>query len=129
MTATATKTFRHVIHSIEEDSYWSNESGWGCLGAADVFDILDVGSLRLPLGGRWVALKLYSVLLRYPDYLDETGYETYYAFVDAPDAIEAVAMAQRQAVEAQAVDIDDLTDFAPLLVTQGHHYSEALFNK
>jgi hypothetical protein len=128
MNITNKNIFRHVIHSVDEGGYWSNESGWGCLGAADVFDILDVGSLRLPLGGRWVRLKPFSVLLHYPDYLDDTGYETFYAFVEAPEAIEAVTVAQRQAIAAQAVEIDDLTDFVPLLVTEGHHYSEALFN-
>ena len=47
----------------------------------------------------------------------------------AADPIEAVAVAQRQAVAAQSVEYDDPTDFHPLLVTQGHHYSEPLFNK
>jgi hypothetical protein len=73
--------------------------------------------------------KPYSVLLLYPDYLDDTGYETYYALIEAPDPIEAVAVAQRQAIAAQSADIDDPTDFHPLLVTEGHHHSEALFNK
>jgi hypothetical protein len=73
--------------------------------------------------------KPYSVLLLYPDYADDTGYETYYAFVEASDAIDAVAVAQRQAVAAQVVDIDDPTDFHPLLVTPGHNYGEPLFNK
>jgi hypothetical protein len=73
--------------------------------------------------------KPYSVLLLYPDYLDDTGYETYYAFVEALEPIEAVAVAQRQAIAAQCVDIDDPTDFAPLLVTEGHHASKPLFNK
>lgn len=73
--------------------------------------------------------KPYSVLLLYPDYMDDTGRETFYAFVEAPDAIEAVAVAQRQAVTAQSAEIDDPADFHPLLVTAGHHYGEALFNK
>jgi hypothetical protein len=73
--------------------------------------------------------KSYSVLLLYPDYLDDRGYETYYAFIEAADAIEAIAVAQRQAIAAQSVEIDDPNDFHPLLVTQGHHHSEPLFNK
>jgi hypothetical protein len=73
--------------------------------------------------------KPYSVLLLYPDYANDNGTETYYAFVEASDPIEAVAAAQRQAVAAQdGVDIEP-DDFAPLLVTQGHHYGEPLFNK
>ena len=74
--------------------------------------------------------KPYSVLLLYPDYANDSGTETYYAFVEASDPIDAVAVAQRQAVAAQeGVEIDDPDDFAPLLVTEGHHASEPLFNK
>ena len=73
--------------------------------------------------------KPYSVLLLYPDYADDTGNETYYAFVEALDTSEAVATAQRQAVAANdGVEIEP-GDFTPLLVTPGHHYSEPLFNK
>lgn len=71
----------------------------------------------------------YSVLLLYPDFACmQHGTETYYAFVEASDPIDAVAVAQRQAVAAQEVEIDDPTDFLPLLVTQGHHYGHPLFN-
>lgn len=80
----------------------------------------------------WAALtgsKPYSVLLLYPDYANDGGTETYYAFVAASDPLEAVALAQRQAAAAQeGVDIEP-DDFAPLLVTQGHRYGEPLFNK
>ncbi len=119
----------YVIHSADEGGYWSNESGWGVIEAAHVFTAAEQSDLRLPLGGRWVALKPYSVLLHYPDYLDDTGYETYYAFVEAVDPIEAVAVVQRQAVAVQSVEIDDPTDFHPLLVTEGHHASQRLFNR
>lgn len=71
----------------------------------------------------------FSVLLLYPDYSGDTGYETYYAFVQATGAIEAVAAAQIQAAAAQPVSIDDPTDFHPLLVTEGHHASLPLFNR
>jgi hypothetical protein len=75
------------------------------------------------------AKKPYSVLLLYPDYAsDNYGQETYYAWVQAPDPIAAVAEAQRQAVAAQIIDIDDPIDFHPLLVTQGHHYGQPLSN-
>jgi hypothetical protein len=74
--------------------------------------------------------KPYSVLLLYPDYLsDQFGKETYYAFVEATNAIQAIAAAQRQAADAQTAEIDDPTEFRPLLVTQGHHYGEPLFDK
>jgi hypothetical protein len=72
--------------------------------------------------------KPYSVLLHYPDYLDDTGYETYYAFVEALDSIDAIAVAQREAVREQVIAIDDPTDFIPLLVTEGHHYGQPLLN-
>jgi hypothetical protein len=73
--------------------------------------------------------KPYSVLLHYPDYLDDTGYETYYAWVEAPDPILAVALAQREAVAAnECAEIDDPADFHPLLVTAGHHDDQPLYN-
>jgi hypothetical protein len=82
-----------------------------------------------PPAGNDPGKKPYSVLLLYPDYANDGGTETYYAFVEAPDQIEAVALAQRQAVAAnECVEIEP-DDFAPLLVTQGHHVSEPLFNK
>ena len=119
---------RYVIHSAGEDGYWSNAAGWGGIEAADVFTASERRDLRLPLGGRWAALKPYSVLLLYPDYANDSGTETFYAFVEAPDPIEAVAVAQRQAAAAQSVGYEP-DGFAPLLVTQGHHVSESLFNK
>jgi hypothetical protein len=73
--------------------------------------------------------KPYSVLLLYPDYANDSGTETYYAFVEATDPIEAIAVAQQEAVTAQQGMDGDPEDFAPLLVTPGHHYSEPLFNK
>jgi hypothetical protein len=73
--------------------------------------------------------KPYSVLLLYPDYVNDTGYETYYVLVEAADPDEAVAAAQREAVAAQdGIEIEP-DDFHPLLVTPGHHDSETLFNK
>jgi hypothetical protein len=112
----------------EPGDYWSNDTGWGCLEAATVFAALDLTTLRLPRGGIWVPLKPYSVLLLYPDYLDDTGYETFYAFVEAVGPIEAVHLARRKAVAAQTIDIDDPTDFHPLLVIEGHHYGQPVFN-
>ena len=73
--------------------------------------------------------KPYSVLLLYPDYANDDGTESFYAFVEATGPVEAVSLAQRQAVAANdCVEIEP-DDFVPLLVTQGHHYGEPLFNK
>jgi hypothetical protein len=72
------------------------------------------------------AKKPYSVLLLYPDHANDNGTETYYAFVEATDPIEAVALAQREAVAANdCVEIEP-DDFAPLLVTEGHHYGQQM---
>jgi hypothetical protein len=72
--------------------------------------------------------KLYSVLLLYPDYANDSGTETYLGLVEAADPAEAVAVAQRQAAAAQEGVEMEPGDFAPLLVTLGHHTSEPLFN-
>ena len=71
----------------------------------------------------------YSVLLLYPDYANDSGTETYYAFVETKDPTKAVALAQRKAATSrEGVEMKPY-HFAPLLVTQGHHASEPLFNK
>jgi hypothetical protein len=73
--------------------------------------------------------KPYSVLLLYPDHINCDGTETYYAWVDASDPIQAVAQAQREAVAANDCVENEQQDFAPLLVTEGHHHGQPLFNK
>jgi hypothetical protein len=71
----------------------------------------------------------YSVLLLYPNYANDSGTETYYAFVHAADASAAVVAAKRKAVAVQeGIEIEP-DDFIPLIVTPGHHNSEPLFNK
>jgi hypothetical protein len=72
------------------------------------------------------ATKPFSVLLLYPDYANDGGTETYYAFVEATDPVAAVAEAQRQALAVNDWDDTDPTDFAPLLVTEGHHYGQPM---
>lgn len=73
--------------------------------------------------------KPYSVLLLYPDYANDSGYETFYAFVTACDPLDAVAVARRQAVAVNdCVEIEP-DDFHPLLVTEGHHVGEPLWDK
>ncbi len=79
-------------------------------------------------GGRDAA-KPYSVLLLYPDYANDSGTETYYTFVEAKDPSEAVDLAQRHAIAGLEDDQIEADAFAPLLVIEGHHRSEALFNK
>ena len=79
------------------------------------------------------ALKPYSVLLLYPGHANDTGSETYYAWVKAPDPVAAVAEAQRQAQEANEWDVPenfvDPNGFVPLLVTEGHHYGQPMPNQ
>jgi hypothetical protein len=114
---------RFVIHSAEEDAYWSNEVGWTGPEEATVFTAAERGRLRLPIAGRWVASRPYSVLLLYPDHVNGDGTETYYTFVEAPDPVAAVAEARRRALasnEWTAEDVDP-DGFAPLLVIEGHH--------
>jgi hypothetical protein len=74
------------------------------------------------------ANKPYSVLLLYPDYANDGGAETYYAFVKAADPIEAVTVARRQALAALDGVIFPPDDFLPLLVTEGHNYGQPLSN-
>lgn len=45
-----------VIAGEDEHAYWSNEDGWTDLASATVFADGERDSLRLPIGGRWVAL-------------------------------------------------------------------------
>ncbi len=81
--------------------------------------------------GSAAGTKPYSVLLLYPDDVNDSGAETYYAFVEATDAIEAVAVARREAVAAQEEAAADYEpdDFAPLLVIAGHHYGQPMSNQ
>ena len=75
---------------------------------------------------REAASKRYSVLLLYPDWANDSGTETYYTFVEAPDPNAAVAEAQRQAVTTNEWTDVDPADFAPLLVTEGRNYGNRL---
>ena len=97
-----------------EPDYWSNG-----LGAARV------STCRSAANGEQILFRPAAL----PRLRQRHRHETYYAFVEAPNALAAVAVAQRQAATAQTVDIDDPLDFQPLLVTAGHHGSQPLFNK
>jgi hypothetical protein len=76
------------------------------------------------------AKKPYSVLLLYPDDVNDSGSETFFAWVEAPDSITAVAVARRKAVAAQeeGAEYYEPADFVPLLVIAGHHYGQPLSN-
>lgn len=45
----------YVIHSTDEDGYWSNLDGWvGDIESATTFDYRDLGTMTLPLpDGQW----------------------------------------------------------------------------
>lgn len=67
-------------------------------------------------------MRNYSVLLLYPDYLAEDfGQETYYAHVMTPNKDEAIVAAQQMAAHANP-DVQDMKDFHPLLIIEGHHH-------
>jgi len=70
------------------------------------------------------AKKPYSVLLLYPDCVNDDGTETYYAFVEAESQAAAVAKAQREAVRINEWDDMSPDRFIPLLVIEGHHYGQ-----
>jgi hypothetical protein len=126
----------HAIKTLSNGYGLSREEAAGLLSGVIRSEIDDAAGTvtftsrceESPFGSDAVE-KPYSILLLYPDYADDTGYETYYALVEAADAIEAVAVAQRQAVaDQEGIEIEP-DDFRPLLVTPGHHDSEPLFNK
>jgi hypothetical protein len=127
---------RRAIRIFSEGYGLSRKEAAGLL-SGDIPSEIDDAAGTITFAGQCKALpagshpggKPYSVLLLYPDYANDGGMETYYAFVTAADPIEAVAVAQRQAMAAQEGVIFPPDDFAPLLVTQGHHDGEPLFNK
>jgi hypothetical protein len=62
----------------------------------------------------------YSVLLLYPDYMNDSGIETYYEHVDAISPEGAVLTAQSLAHLAND-GMGEPEDFAALLCIAGHH--------
>lgn len=158
MTKTATKTYlvgvikrtisyfeveaedaRTAAENWQEGEFWDrDDEALEAEGPCNVREEQPDGTFLIVSSSQWetipsaandAAKRPYSVLLLYPDYANDTGTETYYALVEALDPIEAVALAQREAISVQhGVDADP-GDFAPLLVTPGHNYGEPLFNK
>ena len=125
MTATATKTYRvYVIeqilayYEVEAENARTAADNWqegefidrddkvlDTEGPCSVHEQQPDGSWRKLPQSEWEAdastgtdpaKKPYSVLLLYPQDVNDGGTETYYAFVEAPDAIEAVAVARRR---------------------------------
>lgn len=66
-------------------------------------------------------MKDYSVLLLYPDDMNQGGQETYYEFVVAHDPAEAIKIAREHAVTDNFMEPDEAEDFFVLLVIEGHH--------
>lgn len=77
----------------------------------------------------------YSVLLLYPDYLNDSGSETYFAHVKATSEANAVKAAKRLAKKACTDDVtgecycDSANDFVPLLLVTGHQESLPLYGQ
>ena len=120
-----------IIRGLDDNSewleFWTNDGEYLCCDSR--FDDIVVANAEAVAASNDCANQPYSVLLLYPDYVNDSGTETYYAWVEALDAIEAIAKARGKAVQANdCVDIEP-DDFAPLLVTAGHHFGQPLFNK
>lgn len=62
----------------------------------------------------------YSVLLRYPDYMNDGGNETYYGFTTAQTPQEAIINVQIDATRENSEQVQEWSDFAALLVLPGH---------
>ena len=75
-----------------------------------------------------IVMKPYSVLLLYPDYMQDQGLETYYAHVEAMNPRIAVSRARQLAVAANTdehgCNVENPGDFALLIILAGHHEAE-----
>lgn len=75
----------------------------------------------------------YSVLLLYPDNLNDSGTETYFTHVKASSEAKAVKAAQKKAKRACTDDVtgecycDNANDFVPLLLVAGYQESLSLY--
>jgi hypothetical protein len=155
MTRTATKTYHVTVferalatYEVEAEDARNAAENWQdgeCIGHDDeALDSEGPRSVReRQPDGAWRKLpevqwqsetltsdpvrQAYSVLLFYPDYLNDSGTQCYYAFVEAADPIDAVTVAKLQAVAATE-SVEEPDDFAPLLVTEGHHRCQPLFD-
>ncbi len=74
------------------------------------------------------AKRPFSVVLMWPRYLTD-GYDaSFYAWVEARDSVEAVALAKGKALAANKWGEADPADFTPLLVIEGHHHEQPMTN-
>jgi len=65
-------------------------------------------------------MKPYTVLLLYPDYMNDNGAETYLAHVEADTVADAIKAAQAQAIAENSMDVDAANDFAEVITFPGH---------
>jgi len=63
----------------------------------------------------------FTVLLLYPDFLDEERVQTYMTHVEADSVAEAQTKAQRELTSLYDDDDSDLLDYEVLLVIAGEH--------
>jgi hypothetical protein len=153
MTITQTKTYKVTVieralafYEVKAEDAGTAAENWqdgefkgrddealDCEGPSSVRERKPDGTWRKISPSEWSVVpdgtKPYSVLLLYPDYANDSGTETFYALVLAAEPTAAVNAAQRQASISNPDIAFEPDDFAPLLVTEGHHYSEPLFNK
>lgn len=101
------------------DTEWNEESRCSCSNDECEFS----GTVRdFQLDPGPLPRKSFSVLLRYSDYLNNGGNETFYTHVEAADSIKAIRLAQAEAAKHNEFEDDDNPlDFAPLLCIAGHH--------
>lgn len=69
----------------------------------------------------------FTVLLLYPDYLQDNGDDTYQAWVEADTVQEAKEKAQNEVFNQEVDDVDSTEspeDFAVLAVYEGHHLED-----
>lgn len=65
-------------------------------------------------------MKRYTVILLYPDYMNDTGQETYITKVEGEDLEDAWIMAQAAAVVDNDMEFEEADDFAVLATFDGH---------
>lgn len=128
----ALKTFIEADALADEchEWKWENLEHAFRLAREAVAEAEAAGLVSLPPAASEPARKPYSVLLLYPDHVNDDGTETYYDFVEAIDPIAAIAEARRHALATNEWTEEDVDpdDFVPLLVTEGHHYGQPTTN-
>lgn len=62
----------------------------------------------------------FTVLLLYPDYVNDSGHETYLAHVEAKSPQQAAFFAKYEAQQANETQVEEKEDFALLATFEGH---------